>query len=147
MRCIIQRVNHASVLITENEKKSILKGLLIYLAILDSDTLNTIRRMALKIVEMRIFPDENGKMNESLIQKKYSCLLISQFTLYADCKKGNRPYYGTVAKSEHATQMVTLFENELQKFCPCIGGEFGAFMRIQSENSGPVTIILDSEYI
>lgn len=147
MKFIIQRVNSASVKIENESERSIGKGLLIYAAIIDSDSEITASKMVLKTVKMRIFQDNANKMNLSLIDKNFSCLLISQFTLYADCKRGNRPFYGNVATPNHALNILKKLENEFNKFCICHSGIFGAYMKISSENDGPVTIILDSDIL
>jgi len=147
MRCIIQRVKKATVTINNKLYNDIAEGLLIYLAILNDDNENTINKLVKKIVNMRIFPDNNQKMNLSILDKKYSILVISQFTLYADCKKGNRPFYGNVAKPNHAKQIYLAFIKELNNYTICKAGEFGEEMQIKSINTGPVTIILDSNTI
>jgi D-aminoacyl-tRNA deacylase len=145
MRCVIQRVEKASVTVNGSVSGSIDKGLLIYCAIKDGDSVQVAKKMASKIVNMRIFPDEKGVMNISLVQKQYSCLLVSQFTLYADLKHGNRPFYGNAANPVFAKNLLNEFEMELKKSCKCETGVFGALMHIESVNDGPVTIIIDSE--
>jgi len=144
MRCIIQRVTNSSVTINNELCSKIEKGLLIYLAILDSDNEDTIKKIVKKIVNMRIFPDSHQKMNLSILDKKYSILVISQFTLYADCKKGNRPFFGNAAKPEHAEKIYSNVIKELNKYTICKSGKFGENMQITSVNTGPVTIIIDS---
>ncbi|EKD28605.1 MAG: hypothetical protein ACD_79C00263G0003 [uncultured bacterium] len=143
MRVVIQRVTHAKVKINGRIKSKINDGIIVYAAIIDSDTPQIIEKMAAKILNLRIFDDETGKMNLSLTQKNYECLLISQFTLYADCSKGNRPFYGNASKPAHAIKMLSLMESILKQSCKCETGEFGANMQIEYCNSGPVTIILD----
>ena len=147
MRCVIQRVFEASVHVGEGIAGSIQGGLLIYLAVAPNDTDDIARKMVSKIVKLRLFEDEQGKMNLSLLDKKLAALVVSQFTLYADCSQGNRPFYGNVAKPEVASRLCALFVSEFRKQAPCETGVFGAHMRVRSENDGPVTIVLDSEKI
>jgi D-aminoacyl-tRNA deacylase len=144
MRCVIQRVDAASVVAEGKKTGEIGEGLLIYAAMAGEDTEETVFRMASRIVRMRIFPDETDRMNLSLLDKGYGCLLVSQFTLYADCKKGNRPFYGKAASPDKALRLYQAFEKELNTYCACASGIFGASMLVQSSNNGPVTIILDS---
>ncbi|MBN2143051.1 MAG: D-tyrosyl-tRNA(Tyr) deacylase [Candidatus Aureabacteria bacterium] len=145
MRCVIQRVDSAHVEADGQITGKIGPGLLIYLALSEEDSFEGISQMIFKILQLRIFPDDNGKMNLSLMDKGYSCLLVSQFTLYADCRKGNRPYYGNVAKPEKAKVLYEAFEKELSKHCFCAAGFFGAFMKVHAVNSGPVTILLEMD--
>ena len=147
MRCVIQRVREASVCVDENIAGSIRDGFLIYLAIAPNDTDDIARRMVFKIMKLRLFEDDQGKMNLSLLDKKLAALVVSQFTLYADCSQGNRPFYGNVAKPEEAARLCALFVSEFRKQAPCETGIFGARMRVHSVNDGPVTIVLDSEKI
>ena len=144
MRVLLQRVSEASVQVDGEVKGAIEKGLLLFAAILPEDTVDTCLKMAAKILKLRVFPDGEGVMNLSLIDKNYACLVIPQFTLYADCKKGNRPFYGRAAKPEHAQKLCEHFVSELKKNCPCETGVFGADMKVTLVNDGPVTLLLDS---
>lgn len=144
MRVLLQRVTQASVKVDGEIKGSIEKGLLLFAAILPEDTLETTKKMAAKILKLRVFPDDKDVMNLSVIDKKYALLVIPQFTLYADCKGGNRPFYGRAAKPEHAKTLCESFVCELKKHCHCENGVFGADMKVALLNDGPVTLLLDS---
>ena len=147
MRVVIQRVSRASVSIDNRVKSSIKSGLLVLLGIEDADDQNDIDFLVKKIVNIRIFDDENGIMNRSILDTGGELLCVSQFTLFASTKKGNRPSYIKSAKSDFA---IPLYE----KFCADISkslnkeiktGEFGANMQVELINDGPVTIIIDSK--
>jgi D-tyrosyl-tRNA(Tyr) deacylase len=146
MRVLIQRVSKASVSIDNQLKSSIKKGLLILLGIEDSDTSNDIDFLIKKIINLRIFDDENGIMNRSLLDIDGELLCVSQFTLYASTKKGNRPSYIRAAKPTFAVPMYEQFCSDLNL---ALGkeiktGEFGANMQVELINDGPVTILIDS---
>lgn len=147
MRAVIQRVSEASVKINGNRKASIKNGLLILLGIVEDDSRNDILWLAGKIARMRIFGDQNGLMNLSVIETAGDILVVSQFTLHASTKKGNRPSFIKAARPENAIplyeEFLSLLENELGK--PVQSGEFGAFMKVKLVNDGPVTIIIDSK--
>lgn len=147
MRLIIQRVTEASVIIQENIKGKIQKGLLILIGIEENDTEQDVEYLAQKSINLRIFSDIEGKMNLSLLDIAGDILLISQFTLYASTKKGNRPSFIKAAKPEMAIplyqKMIALLEKYLDK--PIQTGEFGADMKVNLCNDGPVTIIIDSK--
>lgn len=147
MKAVIQRVSQASVTIDSKIKSKIKNGLLIYIAILDNDTNEIAKKFAKKILNMRIFEDDFGKMNKSLLEMQYEILVISQFTLYADCKKGNRPFFGRAGTPEIAEKIYLFLCEELSKHTTCKTGEFAAMMSVDSINEGPVTIILDSDEI
>ncbi len=147
MRVLLQRVSAASVRVDGEVKGEIENGLLLFAAILPEDTPGTCIKMAAKILKLRVFPDREGVMNLSLMDKNYACLVIPQFTLYADCKKGNRPFYGRAAKPEQAQTLCSTFVSELKKSCVCENGVFGADMKVSLVNDGPVTILLDSAEI
>jgi D-aminoacyl-tRNA deacylase len=147
MRAVIQRVNKASVLINNSETRSIGKGLLILLGIEDLDTLEDVEWLCAKIARLRIFNDEQGVMNLSVCDVSGEVMIISQFTLHASTKKGNRPSYIRAAKPETA---IPIYEKFLQSMKTelnnnVISGEFGAYMQILLVNDGPVTIIIDSK--
>jgi D-tyrosyl-tRNA(Tyr) deacylase len=147
MRAVIQRVSKASVTINGIKNAEIGNGLLILLGIVEEDTSEDITWLCKKIVNMRIFNDSNGVMNDSLLDVNGDGIVVSQFTLHASTKKGNRPSYIKAAKPDVAIplyeEFVSQFEQELGK---AVGtGEFGADMKVELLNDGPVTIILDSK--
>ncbi len=147
MRTVIQRVKHASVTIDEKIKSKIENGLLVLIGIEDEDTSNDIEYLCTKISQLRIFNDENQVMNKSVIDIDGEILVISQFTLHASTKKGNRPSYIRASKPEYAIPMYKEFCSSLEnKINKNIGtGEFGADMQVELLNDGPVTIIIDSK--
>ncbi len=147
MRLVIQRVSEASVSIAGEKRSSIDLGLLVLLGIVDGDTQEDIDWLVGKTTRMRIFPDSEGKMNKSLLDVGGSLLVVSQFTLHANTKKGNRPSFIQAARPEVA---IPLYEAFLKKAGdvlghPCACGEFGADMQVALVNDGPVTIIIDSK--
>lgn len=145
MKVVVQRVSEASVTIDGQIHGKIDKGFLLLVGIQDSDNEEIVRKMADKIARMRIFVDENDKMNLSLSQVSGDILSISQFTLYADCKKGNRPSFSLAGKPEHAKKMYLYFNEYLRSLGIKVEeGIFGADMKVRLLNDGPVTIILDS---
>jgi D-tyrosyl-tRNA(Tyr) deacylase len=147
MKAVIQRVSGASVTIDGKVKSSIGVGLLILLGIEDVDAQEDIEWLSSKIVNLRIFNDEEGVMNLSIKDMKGDIILVSQFTLHASTKKGNRPSYLKAAKSDVAIplyeKMITQLQTDLGK--PIQTGEFGADMKVELLNDGPVTIIIDSK--
>lgn len=147
MIVVVQRVSEASVKIEGKVKSEIGVGLMILLGIEEADGSDDIEWLTRKITHLRIFPDEAGVMNKSLLDANGDILLISQFTLHASTKKGNRPSYIKAARPETAIplyeQMISSLQNELGK---SIGtGEFGADMKVSLVNDGPVTIVIDSK--
>lgn len=145
MKVIIQRVINSSVLIDDKEEKSIDQGLMILLGMTYNDTIEDIKYLINKIINLRIF-EENDKMNLSVKDINGSILLIPQFTLYADCRKGNRPSFKDALESTLASKLFDEFKNELIK--TDINVEFGKFasdMKVSLINDGPVTIIIDSK--
>jgi D-tyrosyl-tRNA(Tyr) deacylase len=147
MRVVIQRVNKASVSIEEKTHSQIGIGLLILVGFEQEDVEEDLNWMALKITNLRIFSDNSGKMNLSIKEMDGEVLLVSQFTLYADTKKGNRPSFMRSEKPEKAKilyeKFITILEKSLSKSIKT--GEFGADMRVELINDGPVTIIIDSK--
>jgi D-tyrosyl-tRNA(Tyr) deacylase len=146
MRAVIQRVKRASVTIDGLIVSSVKVGLLVLLGIEDADTDEDISWLCAKIVNMRIFADEQGVMNISLIEKNAELLLVSQFTLHASVKKGNRPSYIRASKPDVA---IPVYERTITEFEKLLGkgistGKFGADMQVELLNDGPVTIIVDS---
>ena len=147
MKVVIQRVSQASVAINGKIKSSIGLGLLILLGIEEVDTIEDIEWLSSKIINLRIFNDDNNVMNLSLKDKEGDIILVSQFTLYASTKKGNRPSYIRAAKPEIA---IPLYEKMILQLQTDLGksiqtGEFGADMKVSLLNDGPVTIIIDSK--
>jgi len=147
MRVVIQRVSKASVTINHKVKSNIDTGLLVLLGIEEKDSIKDIEWLCHKIVGLRIFNDENGAMNLSIKEVDGDIIVVSQFTLYASTKKGNRPSYIKAAKpkiaipiyNEFVTTLETVFGKRIQT------GEFGTDMKIELINDGPVTIIIDSK--
>lgn len=146
MRIVIQRVNHASVTIEGVVVSSINQGYLILLGISDTDTKEMLQKYVDKIVNMRIFADENGKTNLSIKDVGGSMLIVSQFTLYADCRKGNRPSFTKAGAPDHANELYEEFVRLCREQIENVGtGEFGADMKVSLENDGPFTICIDSD--
>lgn len=147
MRAVLQRVSQASVTIEGVKKVEIGWGLLILLGIEDADLEEDISWLSKKIVNMRIFNDSKGVMNESLLDVDGDAIVVSQFTLHASTKKGNRPSYIKAAKPDVAIPLYEKFVKQLEAELgkPVGTGEFGADMKVELLNDGPVTIILDSK--
>lgn len=147
MRAVIQRVSRASVTIEGTIKSSIGHGLLVLLGIEDADTEEDIGWLSSKIVNLRIFNDPGGVMNESLLDQQGELLLVSQFTLHASTKKGNRPSYIKASKPPIAIPLYEMMIRQLEKDLgrPIQTGEFGADMKVELLNDGPVTIIMDTK--
>lgn len=147
MKVIIQRVSEASVKIKGKIKSSIKSGLLILVGFEDKDNELDVEWITKKTVNLRIFDDENGVMNRSVIDIDGEILVISQFTLHASTKKGNRPSYILAAKPDHAIPLYEKYINELKNNTrkEVFSGEFGADMKVNLINDGPVTIIIDSQ--
>ena len=147
MRAVIQRVSKASLTIEGTKVAEIASGLVVLLGVTDSDSIEDIRWLSNKLTNLRVFNDSKGVMNTSLKDSNGSAIVVSQFTLYAQTKKGNRPSYIKAAKPEIAKplyeQFVRQFENDLGQ--PVQTGEFGADMKVALLNDGPVTIIIDSK--
>ena len=148
MRAVLQRVKGASVEIEGREVGAIAGGLLVLLGIKQGDTEKDCDYLIKKILKCRIFDDPDGVMNESLLDQKKSLLLVSQFTLYGDTRKGNRPSYMESAKGEEARPLYEYFIQKVKdQGVPVATGEFGADMDVHLINDGPVTILMDSEKI
>jgi D-tyrosyl-tRNA(Tyr) deacylase len=147
MRTVIQRVNRASVSINNKRKSEIGPGLLVLLGIEESDNQNDIEWLASKIVQLRIFSDNNDVMNLSVLDTLGSIMVISQFTLHAKTKKGNRPSYIRAAPPDIAVPVYNSFISRLSVLLgkEVATGEFGAMMEVELVNDGPVTIIIDSK--
>ena len=145
MRVILQRERHASVTIDGQVHGAIQNGFLALVGITQSDDEGIVKKMAKKCAELRVFEDEQGKMNRGLSDIQGDILSISQFTLYADCKKGRRPGFEKAAHPAQANPLYELFNKELRSYGLQVPtGVFGADMKVELLNDGPVTIILDS---
>lgn len=147
MRAVIQRVSHASVTIEGAVRSQIGAGFLILLGICDEDTAEDVDWLVRKIANLRVFDDENGVMNRSILDVDGNCLVVSQFTLYASYKKGNRPSWFRAGSHEHS---IPLYEAFCKQLSEAIGktvgtGEFGADMKVELLNDGPVTICMDTK--
>ena len=148
MKFVIQRVNHASVKVDGNVVGKIDKGYMVLIGISENDTKEIADKMIKKMIGLRIFEDENGKTNISLKDVSGELLLISQFTLYADCKKGNRPSFINAGKPDMANEMYEYIIEQCKKEISVVEkGIFGADMKVILENDGPLTIVLDSKEI
>lgn len=147
MKVVIQRVLEASVVINNQTVADIKSGLLILLGIVNEDNTEDIDWLCNKIINLRIFPDENNVMNRSLLNAQGEIIVVSQFTLHASTKKGNRPSYIKAAKPDVAISLYEEFVSRLQTTLgkPIQTGEFGADMKVHLVNDGPVTIIIDSK--
>lgn len=147
MRAVIQRVSKASVTINNNIRSEINLGLLVFLGIEEADDKEDIEWLAKKISQLRIFDDAEGVMNLSLLDVGGDAIVVSQFTLHAKTKKGNRPSYIHAARPEKAIPLYNQFVKQLEIFLgKAVGtGEFGAEMDVALTNSGPVTIIIDTK--
>ena len=146
MKFVVQRVTHAEVEVGQNIIGKIGTGFLVLIGISHGDTQEVADKMIRKLVNMRIFEDENGKTNLSLQDVSGELLLISQFTLYADCRKGNRPSFTKAGTPELAEELYEYIISECRKQVPSVQtGSFGANMKISLLNDGPFTIVLDSE--
>lgn len=146
MRVVLQRVKYAQVTVDNRCIGKIDKGFMLLVGITQEDTLETVQKVAKKCVGLRVFEDEEGKMNRSLEDVHGDILSISQFTLYADCKKGRRPSFVMAAKGEQANTLYEAFNEELRNYGVHVEtGKFGADMKVELLNDGPVTILLDSD--
>lgn len=149
MRAVIQRVKYAKVRINNSEERGISAGLLILLGVGENDTDSDAKLLAEKIANLRIFSDENGKMNLSLLSVGGEAMVISNFTLYADCSHGRRPSFFESAKPPKANELYGLFVSLMkeQGVKHVQTGEFGADMEVTLCNDGPITVTLDSEVL
>ena len=147
MRIVLQRVRNAQVIIENEESKEIGQGILVLLGIEMADEMSDVDWLVNKVLNLRIFDDDNGQMNKSLLDVNGELMIVSQFTLMAATKKGNRPSYIKAASHEHA---IPLYESFIKKTRSLLKskiatGTFGAMMRVVLENDGPVTILIDSK--
>ena len=148
MKFVIQRVSEASVSIEGSQARAIWKGFLVLIGVSDEDTREIADKMVKKLMGLRIFDDAEGKTNLALKDVDGELLLISQFTLYADCKKGNRPSFIRAGKPELANQLYEYIIAACKKEIPVVQtGHFGADMKVSLCNDGPFTIVLDSDIL
>ena len=146
MRVVLQRVSHASVTVEEKVIGKIQRGFLLLVGVTHDDAMEDMEYLVRKIVQMRIFEDEEGKLNRSVQDIGGEILSVSQFTLYADTKKGNRPSFSKAAPGDVALEMFEQFNGLLRDTgIPVETGQFGADMKVELLNDGPVTILLDSK--
>lgn len=146
MRVVVQRVKHASVTINGTVNGKINNGFLVLLGVQSTDSEQDVDYLVKKVTNLRIFSDENDKMNLSLKDVNGELLIVSQFTLYANCKEGNRPSFVEAAKPDIAVPLYEYFVSECKKIIPIVEtGIFGADMKVDLLNDGPVTIIMDSK--
>mgnify|MGYP000874778210 CR=1 FL=1 len=144
MKLVIQRVNHADVKIDKKEVGRINKGLLVLVGVASDDDEKTVEKYFNKLVKLRIFEDENGKINLSIEDVSGELLVVSQFTLYADCRRGNRPGFENAAKGDHAERIYEYFLSCCKSRFRSVGhGIFGADMKVSLVNDGPFTIMLE----
>ena len=145
MKLVVQRVKKSNLKIKNKLYSSINDGMVILIGISKNDNYEMAKELAKKIIKLRIFNDDNGKMNKNIVETKGEVLVVSQFTLYADTNKGNRPSFINAAKPELAISLYNHFIDELQKLISSKvrTGKFGADMKIEFINDGPVTIILE----
>lgn len=148
MRFLIQRVKEAAVTVDDEEIGRISRGFLVLVGISQSDTRAVADKMVKKLIGLRIFKDENGKTNLDLKAMGGQLLIISQFTLYADCRKGNRPSFTNAGEADMANELYQYILEQCRKEIPVVEeGSFGADMKVSLLNDGPFTVLLDSEDI
>lgn len=146
MRVVVQRAKDAKVTVEGEVVGQIAFGLMLLVGVTHDDTLEDIQYLADKVANLRIFEDENGKMNDSLLDVEGEVLSVSQFTLYGDCKKGRRPNFMEAAKPDFANELYVTFNDELRKKGIHVEtGTFGAMMDVSFTNAGPVTLIVESK--
>ena len=146
MRAVVQRISHSKVTVDERVTGEAKKGLLVLLGVTHDDTSKDVDYMVDKVVNLRIFEDENDKMNLSLKDLDGEIMAVSQFTLYGDCRRGRRPSFTDAARPEIANPLYEEFVEKIRKQGITVGtGEFGAHMMVELVNDGPVTILLESK--
>ena len=143
MRVLVQRSGYSTVSVSEKIVGKIDSGLVLFVGFTDGDDIEKIKYLVKKILNLRIFPDENGVMNKSILEYGGDILSISQFTLYADTNKGNRPSYFKALKGEYSSKLYDEFNEELSKYIKVATGIFGADMVVDITNIGPITIMLE----
>lgn len=145
MRVVVQRSGNSKVIVNNNIVGKIDKGLVILVGFTQGDSLSDIEYLVKKIINLRIFSDDKGLLNKSILNIKGSILSISQFTLYADTKKGNRPSFIKALNKDEALNLYNMFNDCLKKYVSVETGIFGADMLVKINNEGPITIIIDSK--
>lgn len=145
MRVVVQRSGNSEVIVNNNIVGKIDKGLVVLVGFTQGDSLNDIEYLVKKIINLRIFPDDKGLLNKSILDIKGRILSISQFTLYADTKKGNRPSFIKALNKDEALNLYNMFNDCLKKYVSVETGIFGADMLVKINNEGPITIIIDSK--
>jgi D-aminoacyl-tRNA deacylase len=146
MRLVLQRVTSARVSIDAEAIGEIASGLLVLVGVREGDDAATAKHLAAKTAELRIFRDSEGRFNRSLLETNGEALVVSQFTLYADVRKGRRPSFNDAARPELAEPLVEAYAQALESLgVPVARGRFGAYMQVESVNDGPVTLIIDSD--
>lgn len=145
MRVVVQRSGNSEVIVNNNIVGKIDKGLVILVGFTQGDSLSDIEYLVKKIINLRIFSDDKGLLNKSILDIKGSILSISQFTLYADTKKGNRPSFTKSLNKDKALNLYNMFNDCLKKYVSVETGIFGADMLVKINNEGPITIIIDSK--
>lgn len=145
MRVVVQRSGNSKVIVNNNIVGKIDKGLVILVGFTQGDSLSDIEYLVKKIINLRIFSDDKGLLNKSILDIKGSILSISQFTLYADTKKGNRPSFTKSLNKDEALNLYNMFNDCLKKYVSVETGIFGADMLVKINNEGPITIIIDSK--
>jgi len=147
MTALIQRVTSSYVKVDDKEIASIGKGYNILLGVMKEDTEADVEKLVNKIVKLRIFPNEAGKMDRSIVDVSGEVLVVSQFTLAANLKRGTRPDFNGAMKPDEAKRLYEVFQERFSEFVPVQSGEFGAMMEVGIVNDGPVTIIADSRML
>ncbi|MBR2704333.1 MAG: D-tyrosyl-tRNA(Tyr) deacylase [Clostridia bacterium] len=148
MKLVVQRVKHAEVKVDGKVTGKIDEGFLVLLGVAQDDTEEIADKFVKKLVNLRVFRDENDKMNKSIIDINGSLLIVSQFTLYADCSHGNRPSFINAGSPDKANELYEYFKNKCAEYdVPVKSGVFGAHMEVELLNDGPVTIILDESIL
>ena len=145
MRVVVQRSGNSKVIVNNNIVGKIDKGLVVLVGFTQGDSLNDIEYLVKKIINLRIFPDDKGLLNKSILDIKGRILSISQFTLYADTKKGNRPSFIKALNKDEALNLYNMFNDCLKEYVSVETGIFGADMLVKINNEGPITIIIDSK--
>ena len=145
MKLVIQRVKEASVRVDDDVTGAIRTGLLVFVGIARTDTHEDADYLVDKLIGLRVFPDENGKMNRNVVEARGSVLVVSQFTLYGDCRRGKRPSFDLAAPPEEAIALYSYFLEKIRRGpVPVESGVFQASMQVHLVNDGPVTILIDS---
>lgn len=148
MRIVLQRIKHAEVRVGGSAISSVGKGILIFLAVHRNDTAEEVRWLVDKCVNLRIFEDEDEKREKSVLDIGGEVMVVSQFTLYGDCRKGRRPSFSDSASAEKGRELYELFVDEMRKMIPTVAsGQFQALMDVDFVNDGPCTLILDRDHI